>query len=542
MNRRSFLIGSISSVPVIILAGSAKTELAGLHAGSTVKLSSQLKTTPVDAETIYGKVRGYDLNGVSIFRGIPYGGPTDGMARFLPPTKPEKWSGVHDATVNGPRCVQSPGSIFLNEQIGEYFSGGRQDRVELAQQVDSENCLNLNILTKGLSGRRPVMVYIHGGGFSGGTGLLTVFADRHVREQDVVLVGINHRLNVFGYTYLGGLSEKYAVGNPGQLDLVAALEWVRDNISNFGGDPKNVMIFGESGGGAKISTLLAMPAAKGLFHKAAIQSGSMFRATDAETATKSAKALMAKLGATRVEELSKIPATDLFKAGPDDIMGGGPVIDGRSLLRHPWDPDAPEVSASIPLLIGNDKDESSLFSLGNQGLYSLDDAGLRAELIKARIPEDKVDALLSIYKRDHPKESPSDLYFRISTDRGARSNAARQAELQLAHGKAKVFMYYCQYNTPLVDGKLRAFHTSDLPLTMRLTLFPESEQLSRQLSGAWAAFARNSDPGQKGLPWPSYTTEKRATMVFDAAKSEAVSDPDHEERIMIKDMPSGSLL
>jgi para-nitrobenzyl esterase len=527
----------MTGIPAILFAGTAGTA----NAGHPVKPASRMKAIPVDAETIYGTVRGYDLNGVSVFRNIPYGGPTEGMARFLPPTKPEKWSGVHDATVNGPRCVQSPGSIFMDKTIGPYFSGGRSDREEIARQADSENCLNLNVLTKGLDGRRPVMVYIHGGGFSGGTGLLTVFGDRHVREQDVVLVGINHRLNVFGYTYLGGLSEKYAVGNAGQLDLIAALEWVRDNISNFGGDSGNVMIFGESGGGAKISTLLAMPAAKGLFHKAAIQSGSLFRVNDTETASQSARSLMDKLGITRVEDLLKIPAASLFKAAPGGIMGGGPVIDVHTLLRHPWDPDAPAISEEIPLLIGNDKDESSLFSFGNPNLYTLDDAGLHAELT-ARIPADKVDALLALYRRDHPHESPSDLYFRISTDRGARFNAARQAELQLARGKANVFMYYCQYNTPLLDGKLRAFHTSDLPLTMRLTLFPETDQLSRQLSCAWASFARNSDPSCEGLRWPSYTIRKRTTMVFDAAMSKAVNDPDHDERLMVKDMPSGSLL
>ncbi len=252
--------------------------------------------------------------------------------------------------------------------------------------------------------------------------------------------------------------------------------------------------------------------------------------------------MMTKLGLTKVDDLLKVPAAELLKVATGGPMGPGPVIDGHSLLRHPWDPDAPEISADIPLMIGNDKDELSLFSLANENLYKLDDAGLRAELVKAKVPDDKVDALLSLYKRDHPKESPSDLYFRIATDRGARYNAARQAELQLARGKARVFVYYCQWNTPLADGKIRAFHTSDLPLTMRLTLFPESEQLSLQLSGAWAAFARNSDPGQKGLPWPAYTNEKRATMVFDGAKSEAINDPDRDERIMIRDMPSGSLL
>jgi para-nitrobenzyl esterase len=541
MNRRSFLIGSMASVPAMMFAGVAGKSFIGPRRGNPVPISGK-KVQTVDAETIYGRVRGYALDGVSIFRGIPYGGPTEGQARFRPPSKPEKWRGLYDATVNGQRCVQSPGVIFTDALIGAYFSGGRADSAELARQVDSENCLNLNVLTKGLSGRRPVMVYIHGGGFSGGSGLLTVFGDRHVREQDVVLVGINHRLNIFGYTYLGGLSEEYETGNPGQLDIILALEWVRDNIANFGGDPANVMIFGESGGGAKVSTLLAMPAAKGLFHKAAIQSGSMFRATDADTATKYASALMTRLGLTKVDDLAKVPTDVLFKAATIGPMGPGPVIDGHSLLRHPWDPDAPEMSADIPLMIGNDKDELSLFSLGNENLYKLDNAGLRTELIKSKVPEDKVDVLLNLYRRDHPKESPSDLYFRIATDRGARHNAARQAELQLARGKARVFVYYCQWNTPLAGGKIRAFHTSDLPLTMRLTLFPESEQLSKQLSGAWAAFARNSDPGRDSLPWPAYTIEKRATMVFDGGKSEAVNDPDRDERIMIRDIPSGSLL
>jgi para-nitrobenzyl esterase len=181
------------------------TSLAGfpaLHLGRAA-------ATSVTAETQYGLVRGMESNGVSVFRGLPYGGPTQGRSRFLPPSRPPKWTGVRDATVTGPRCVQSPGNLFLNPQIGEYFGGGRPDRVTLARQIDSENCLVLNVLTPGLRGKRPVMVYIHGGGFTGGSSVLTLYSDRHVREQDVVLVGVNHRLNVFGYSYLGGLSDKY---------------------------------------------------------------------------------------------------------------------------------------------------------------------------------------------------------------------------------------------------------------------------------------------------------------------------------------------
>ena len=383
-----------------------------------------------------------------------------------------------------------------------------------------------------------------------GSGLLTLFGDALVREQDVVLVGINHRLNVFGYLYLGGLSEKYKEGNPGQLDLVAALEWVRDNITGFGGDPNNVTIFGESGGGAKVSALMAMPSAKGLFHRAIVQSGSSLRAGSADSGTATAKALLAKLGLNenQVDELQKITADKLFAATQGEntdpgVMprGGlrtGPVVDGYTIPQQTWDPKAPELSAHIPMIIGNDKDESTLFSLRNEALFKLDEPGLRDELIKAGVPEDKVDPLIALYQRNHPAESPSDLYFRISTDRGARTNATKQAELKCEQGKANVFLYYFQWNTPLADGKIKAFHTAELPLVMGVRLYPESEQLSRQLGGAWASFARNGDPSQKGLAWPAYTISQRATMVFDGDKSEAVNDPDREERIFALDIPS----
>jgi para-nitrobenzyl esterase len=308
ISRRSYLLASMAAVPGTQLARAAGTSLS--------------------AETATGKVRGFSVNGVAIFKGIPYGGPTEGSSRFLPPSKPAKWSGERDCTTNGPRCVQGPANLFRDPVIGEYFGGGRPDRIELSTQTDNENCLNLNVLTPSLRGKRPVMVYIHGGGFAQGSDVLTVFGDRHVRERDVVLVGINHRINVFGYTYLGGLSDKYAVGNPGQLDLIASLEWVRDNISNFGGDPANVTIFGESGGGGKISALMAMPAAKGLFHKAIIESGSQLSVGSADTANAKVKALLGKLGLSKPEELQNVPAAELFKAAAGPEAGGaGPVID-----------------------------------------------------------------------------------------------------------------------------------------------------------------------------------------------------------------------
>lgn len=499
------------------------------------------------AETASGKIRGASLRDVHIFRGIPYGGPTEAAGRFRPPSKPAKWTGVRDATVTGPRCVQGPGNIFLHPVIGEYFGGGRPDRIELAKQVDSENCLVLNVLTPGLRGKRPVMVYIHGGGFTGGSGVLTLFGDRFVREQDVVLVGVNHRLNVFGYTYLGGISSEYATGNAGQLDLIAALEWVRDNIAQFGGDASNVTIFGESGGGAKISALMAMPAGKGLFHKASVQSGSSLRAGTAEAATEAAQKLLANLGLNnkQLDELQKVPADKLLEAARGQGRGGpGAVVDGHSIPTQTWDPGAPEVSANVPMLIGGDKDEGSLFALRDESLFSLDDAALRERIVKAGIPETDVSSLLALYRRDHPHDNPTDLYFRIATDRGARRNAVKQAELKLEQGKGNVYMWYCQWNTPLGEGekKIKSFHTCDLPLCLRLVRFPESEQVSRDLSSAWAAFARTGNPGTKALPWPAYTLSQRATMIFDAPTSRVANDPDKDERIALRDRPSGSLL
>jgi para-nitrobenzyl esterase len=235
----------------------------------------------------------------------------------------------------------------------------------------------------------------------------------------------------------------------------------------------------------------------------------------------------------------------LFAAASSERgLNGSMVVDGHSIPQQTWDPKAPEVSATVPMLVGNCKDESTLFSLKNEALFGMDDAGLRSSLVKAGLSEGDLDRILTAYRRDHPGDSPTNLYFRIASDRGARRNAITQAERKVAQGKANVYMWYCQWNTPLGEGKfkIKAFHTCDLPLTMRLVRFPESEQLSRQLSGAWAAFARTGNPSQKSLAWPAYNFSQRATMIFDGPKSEAADDPDKDERVLMHERPSGGLL
>ncbi len=520
--------------------------LSPLYFGALAASSAVAAESPspiVDTEA--GKLRGVSVRpltsqqGVHIFRGIPYGAPTQGPARFLPPAKVAPWRGVRDAVQPAPRCAQAGGQLFRSAVIGDYFRGGKL-RPELDDEETSENCLGLNVLTPALSGKRPVMVYLHGGGFTGGSGMLTLFGDGHVREQDVVLVGVNHRLNLFGYLYLGGLSQKYAAGNPGYLDLVLALQWVQTNIARFGGDPANVTLWGESGGGGKINCLMAMPAAKGLFHKAIVESGSTLRIGTKESGTADAQTLLSKLGLRedQVEELHTVPVAKLIATG----VSGAPVVDGHTIPEQIWDPKAPEVSARVPMIIGNTKDESTLFSK-DETLFALDDAEVRDRLVQTGISGTDAAELITLYKYDYPKDTPPDRWFRIASDRALRRNVIRQAELKLEQGKASVYLYQFVWNTPVGNGRMKAFHTAELPLAMRAVANPEAEQLSKQISGAWAAFARTGNPSHAGLgKWPAYTKATRDTMIFDADTSRIRKDPDNEQLSILLRYPVPNLL
>jgi para-nitrobenzyl esterase len=530
MLRRSLLRSSVSFGVAALLLGFEAKEISAAE-DSTI-------------ETTHGRVRGRTEGGVHVFRGIPYGGQASGQRRFMAPARAESWSGVRECTAIGPRAMQSD-MWPHHKELDRYGYGGRQGELDVQHEVDSENCLVLNVLTpRGSAGKRPVMVYLHGGAFLTGSGVIASGAYGLVREQDVVLVSVNHRLNVFGYLYLGALSEKYSdSGTAGMLDLVLALQWVRDNIANFGGDPANVTIFGESGGGWKVSTLLAMPAARGLFHRAIVESGSATYALPADEATQHAEILLRKLniGTRELDKLQQLSARKLLDASraagllaPEALW---PVVDGRNLTRHPFNPDAPATAAGVSMLIGYCTDEDRIFSgIEDPSVFHLDETHLSARLSReVDLPADRLGELITLYRRNYPHDTPSDIFFRITSDWDFGVNSTLQAERKAAQGDA-VYKYLFAYAPPIEGRKFGAFHTAELPLVMRRVVYPESESLSRQLAGAWAAFARTGDPSQPGLMWPRYCLDRHETMILNV-ESRLANDPQGEIRSAWEKLP-----
>ncbi len=504
----------------------------------------------VIVETTAGKLRGTSANySILRFVGIPYGGSTGGQNRFRPPTRPQPWVGVRDALNYGDSSPQPAGGMAgLRAIIGEG-----------PPETESEDCLYLNVWTPavGDGGRRPVLFWCHGGGFTMGSGSAAFYHGTNLAHRgDVVVVTVNHRLGPLGYCYLGDLAgEEYAEsGNVGMLDLVAALEWVRDNIAAFGGDPGNVTIFGESGGGAKVSTLMAMPGAAGLFQRAIVQSGPGLRMMARAKATEHAEKLLKALGlsAREVNRLSDLPVEQLFEANArvnsNALIGGwSPVVDGRVLPRHPFDPVAPAISASVPLIIGTNKDEAALFLLADAGVSMLDEAGLH-ERVQA-VTGDAAASLIAVYRHAYPRASPGDLLISLMSDRMMRMHSITLAERKGAQGVAPVFMYLFTWETPVLNGRLKSCHALEIPFVFdnlarggRFTgQGPERIALAENMSEAWLAFARDGVPGYHGLPtWPTYDPETRATMIFDQT-CRLENDPGGELRRAWSDIPIPTL-
>ena len=416
----------------------------------------------------------------------------------------------------------------------------------------------MNVWTPSLrpADKRPVMFWLHGGGFiTGSDGRSWFDGSNLARKHDVVVVGINHRLNIFGYLYLAQLGgPKYAnSGNVGMLDAVLALQWVRDNIANFGGDPGNVTIFGQSGGGYKVSTLLAMPMANGLFHKAIVESGSALRAIPAEAATASAQKFLEHLGLkpNQTDQLQQMSMEKLLTAMHEVTTNGGlplgPVVDGRSLPRHPFDPTAPEISASIPMLIGTTATENTLLIGGpDPATFSLDEISLRTRL-KAlfKTGDAEIESLIAAYRKDQPGASPSLVFFTATSDRSLRMEAITQAERKLAQHAAPAYLYLFQWQTPVLGGRLHTPHTMEINfaydnIAKAPTLLgtgPDLQPLADKVSGAWTAFAHTGNPSQKALRWPAYDIVDRPTMVFND-ECKVVNDPAKEARLAQLRLPT----
>jgi para-nitrobenzyl esterase len=533
MDRRSFIgAGTVA-------AGTLATRITNVFADEPA-------AGPATVTTSAGKIRGVHEAGVYTFRGVPYGATTAGAGRFQPPAKPKPWSNVRETTALGQR---SP-------QLLTAFHGVVPPEVEVMDRDEmmGEDCLVVNVWTPTLDrGRKlPVMVWLHGGGFTSGSGGFICYDGIELaRKHDVVVVTVNHRLSAFGYLYLAGFgSDRYAAAsNVGNLDIIAALEWVRDNIAAFGGSPENVTIFGQSGGGGKVSSLMAMPAAHGLFRRAIVQSGADVKGISRDAASQAAERYLARLNLkpTQLDQLQQLPLEQLLKA--TDTSGGppinfGPVVDGRSLPGDPFDPTAPLLSGNVPLLIGTVETEVTFFP--NQQLEPMDDGAFHAkvkQLLRTASDAD-VDRVIAAYRSGRRDRANTDLYLIMASDATFRANVLLEAERKAEQTQAAVYQYYFTWRSPVRDGKLRTFHTLEIPFVFDNVDACKSmtgsgadrAALAQRMSSAWVAFARSGNPNHAGLPnWVPYDNTRRATMIFND-ECVLLNDPYGSEQRLLRSL------
>lgn len=536
-NQNAVSNSSISMSRRRFLCRVSKTAAAGALAFSALPGSVRSASAAQSAaETAVGKVRGQVNDGVHVFKGIPYGASTAGKNRFMPPVQPASWSGVRDALEYGPSAPQ-----------------GRSA---------NEDCLVLNVWTRGLNGggKRPVMVWLHGGGFTSGSGSAISYDGTNLcLGGDVVVVTINHRLNVFGTNFLGDLGgpEFAQSGCAGMLDIIASLKWVRDNIASFGGDPGAVTIFGESGGGRKVSTLLAMPDAKGLFHRAIIQSGAILRVVPREDGTRAAAMLLAELGlnAKKVRKLQTMPVERIQEAYAavsrkftlkEPVIGmapSTPVLDGVALPIHPFDPVAPAISADVPVMVGYTRTEETLFKRPSAKDLELDAEGLKSRVAKRlgnHVPPERV---IDTYSKTYPNASPWDLFMLICTDHPRGTYPKELALRKTALGAAPAYVYRFDWD---LGNELHSPHAIEIPFAFDnirhgIGLFPipqspEAFALAKKVSATWMAFARTGNPDTSAMPhWPAYTADSRHTMLFNN-ESRVEKDPERETRQIMEEV------
>lgn len=515
-SRRAVLKASVA-IGTLVGAGGLLTACGEDPAGTVAAAA----VNPI-VETQYGKVKGYVEDGVSVFKGVRYGADT-ATTRFQPPTAPEPWTDVKDALAyanSAPQPASGDG--------GGLFASWRPN----PSLPQSEDCLFLNVWTPAADGKqRPVLVWFHGGGFSTGSGSSYAYDGvRLAKRGDVVVVTTNHRLNLFGYLNLSGYGDQFSEsGAVGAHDMIHSLEWVRNNIAKFGGDPGNVLIFGESGGGAKVCTLMAMDKAKGLFHRAVVQSGPRVRHQETAVATNAADEVVSKLGLTKdtIAEILAKPVADIQAAAQGVAgAGSGPSL-GGSIARHPFDPDGPPQSADVPLLIGCNRTEGTSLTPADSPNHSLTWETLPAA-IKQAFPSKNETAIIDLYRKNHPDIEAPELYFMATADnqffRGSVTVADRKsAQSASGMGGAPVFFYMLDWETPVMGGKRYVPHALDIGMAFDNVAKsesmsgtgPEAQAIADQMSESWLAFAKNGDPSNAKVPaWPAYTAAQRNMMVF----------------------------
>lgn len=530
---------------MLILGGSAAAFAAvcpGLVMGS-------IQGRAALVEVADGRLRGEIRGGVISFKGIPYGAPTGGSNRFIPPQPVAKWAGVRDATKLGHPCPQE--NLF--KDYSAWFDPNEE----------SEDCLYLNVWSPEHpkhTGNLPVMVWLHGGGYTIESAGGPLYDGRNLAlAGDVVVVGVNHRLNVFGYTFFDTTDERFAsAGNVGNLDLVEALRWVRNNIAAFGGDPANVTIFGESGGGGKVNSLVGLPIAQGLFHKAIVQSAPSLGLRLPTFASVLTDGVYARLGIPRgdIARLQRVPASLLassyepvakeMRPGVISPLAFGPTFDGVVYKRDPWRAGSPPWSRDIPMIIGTTLHEAIGFIADDIFKPYTTDGAIAAKAVKSLIHSDApigtMIEMVGASRTELPELSPAERLVRVATDAGFRGAAVQQCELRAKSGDAPVYSYECSWRTPCFGGKW-AIHAIDVPAVFGFTHYGTAWDLKdtdaqriaddkaglfgnvqRRMMEAWATFARTGSPSTPALAWPAYDLTSRATMTFDG-ESRVENDP-----------------
>jgi para-nitrobenzyl esterase len=504
-------------------------------------------------ETRAGKVRGFMKNGIHVFRGVPYGASTGGASRFMPPKEPEPWTGIRSSLYYGHVSPFTPRTRWSNDEEAFMFQWN--------DGQSAEDCLHINVWTPGLHNtrKRPVMVWLHGGAFAYGSGqeLRSYDGENLSKRNDVVVVTLNHRLNAFGFLNLAehGGEQFAASGNVGMLDLVLALEWVRDNITAFGGDPGSVMIFGQSGGGGKVSTLMGMPSAKGLFHRAVIQSGSMLRIKEPEDTYRMTALVLAELNIARhdVKKLKEVSIEQLMDAGlaaerkmipnpadPPDFrnlmeqLAWAPVVDGSIVPVQPFDPHAPASAVDIPMIIGSTLNEF-VNGINDPDAFSMKRQQL-TENLNIRYGS-RTEEIIETFQREYPNAAPYQLYSIILAS-SVRSAAVEQARRKTMLKGAPVYLYHFTWQTPILDGRPLAFHCSDLAFcwdnVARCDTMTgggaEANRLASVMSESWASFAHTGNPNHKRLQhWPVFDEASVPTKIFDN-ECLTKNDPDGASR------------